>query len=273
MLVSWFAFAALVVHAQRTRTKSRRAWSLLAFTAVCNIVLLASARANVVGPDIAREYRYQTESGGPVRPRRRAGVPAAGRGPRGERRAPGRVRRVRRFRGRRTAGSPRLVARSRRRRGGGDVSPSVRYVDLWQDRNPSEAYFANVRRTLAAAPDKPVPLADSGIPQTLLWAYRYPENAYSHVFRNLRPTRRRTRARRWTGSTSSTTRAGSPPSPSRRPGVHQGGSGCGFPLTGKQTTTIPLDGPVIGGGWWLQVSYASPEAVTCTCRPVTRGTT
>ena len=35
---------------------------LLAFTAVCNVVLLASARANVVGPDIAREYRYQTES-------------------------------------------------------------------------------------------------------------------------------------------------------------------------------------------------------------------
>ena len=26
-------------------------------------MLLASARANVVGPDIAREYRYQTESG------------------------------------------------------------------------------------------------------------------------------------------------------------------------------------------------------------------
>ena len=33
--------------------------------------------------------------------------------------------------------------------------------------------------------DKPVPLVDLGIPQTLLWSYRFPENAYSHVFRNL----------------------------------------------------------------------------------------
>ena len=39
-----------------------------------------------------------------------------------------------------------------------------------------------------------------------------------------------------------------------------GGSGCGFPLV-DDTTSIPLDGPVIGGGWWLRVSYASPEPV------------
>ena len=87
VLLSWVAFVALVVHAQRTRTKSRRAWSLLAFTAVCNVVLLASARANVVGPDIAREYRYQTESGSPVRDRLGPGVPAPCRCPGAERRA------------------------------------------------------------------------------------------------------------------------------------------------------------------------------------------
>jgi hypothetical protein len=41
----------------------------------------------------------------------------------------------------------------------------------------------------------------------------------------------------------------------------QGGSGCGFPLVAR-TTSIPLDGPVIGGGWWLVVSYGSPRDVT-----------
>jgi hypothetical protein len=38
------------------------------------------------------------------------------------------------------------------------------------------------------------------------------------------------------------------------------GSGCGYPLV-DDTTSIPLDGPVIGGGWWMRVSYASPDPV------------
>jgi hypothetical protein len=41
----------------------------------------------------------------------------------------------------------------------------------------------------------------------------------------------------------------------------QGGSGCGYPLAGDQTT-IPLDGPVIGGGWWLRISYVSKQDVS-----------
>ena len=62
-LVSWLLVAAVVYYAYRTRTISRRAWAPLCFTLLANVALLASARANIVGPDIAREYRYQTESG------------------------------------------------------------------------------------------------------------------------------------------------------------------------------------------------------------------
>ncbi len=249
VLISWGAFAGLVVHARRTRTRSVRAWSLLLFPAVCNVVLLASARANVVGPDIAREYRYQTETAAlfvialglaylpllgaveqnaeseaaePVDPRWLAAI---------------------------TAGVVLAATVS-----------SVRYVDLWQDRNPSKQYFSTARSTLAAAPDKPVPLVDLGIPQTLLWAYRYPENTYSHVFRDLdaqtaypRSSLDRLYAFDDTGHLSPVSIP-----PTRR---QLGGSGCGFPLRGE-TTTIPLDGPVIGGGWWLQVSYASPREVS-----------
>jgi len=39
-----------------------------------------------------------------------------------------------------------------------------------------------------------------------------------------------------------------------------GGSGCGFPLEGR-STSIPLNGPVIGGGWWLRIAYGSPKDV------------
>jgi hypothetical protein len=241
---------ALVVHAQRTRTKSRRAWAPLAFTAVCNVVLLASARANVVGPDIAREYRYQTESAALfVLGVGLAFLPLVGAPEVNAPRTPEAT----------ASETPRLVAAITGAIVLAAVLSSTRYVDLWQDNNPSEAYFGQVRRTLAVAEDKPVPLVDIGIPQTLLWAYRYPENAYSHVFKNFDDATTYPRSsidRLFIFDDLGRLSPVAIP-PTR---VHQGGSGCGFPLT-EETTTVPLDGPVIGGGWWLRVSYASPTDV------------
>ena len=249
VLVSWVAFAALVVHAQRTRTKSRRAWSPLAFTAVCNVVLLASARANVVGPDIAREYRYQTETaalfvlavGLAFLPLRRA--PESERRPRDE---PSR-------------GTPRLVAA---------ITVVVVFARAGLERavrrpvagpEPVAAVLRHRRSALASARDKPVPLVDLGVPQTLLWSYRFPENSYSHVFKNLdqETTYPRSSVDRlyMFDDQGHLSAVSIPPARSQL-----GGSGCGFPLEGD-TTTIPLDGPVIGGGWWLRISYLSPEAV------------
>ena len=248
VLVSWAAFVALVVHAQRSRTISRRAWTLIAFPAICNVVLLATARANVVGPDIAREYRYQTETAALfVIAVGLAFLPLVGAPEQNEVRADA------------TPEDPRLVAAITVAVVVAATVSSVRYVDLWQDRNPSEQYFATVRSTLAKAPGKPVPLADLGIPQNLLWSYRFPENTYSHVFKNLDDETAYPRAsvdRLYVFDDQGHLSPATIP-PTRR---QLGGSGCGFPLAGKETT-IPLDGPVIGGGWWLQVSYASPQAV------------
>jgi len=248
VLLSWVAFVALVVHARRSRTMSARAWVLLAFPAACNVLLLASARANVVGPDIAREYRYQTETAALfVLAVGLAYLPLVGAPEQNAVREDTEPER------------PRPILAITAVVVGAALVSSVRYVDLWQDRNPSEAYFANVRSTLAHAEDKPVPLVDLGIPQTMLWAYRFPENAYSHVFRNLDAETTYPRSSidrlfvfddqgRLSPVTIPATRS------------QQGGSGCGFPLV-DDTTTIPLDGPVIGGGWWLRISYASPNAV------------
>jgi hypothetical protein len=248
VLVSWAAFVALVVHAQRSRTISRRAWTLIAFPAVCNVVLLATARANVVGPDIAREYRYQTETAALfVIAVGLAFLPLVGAPEQNAVRADA------------SPEDPRLVAVVTLAVVVAATVSSVRYVDLWQDRNPSEQYFATVRSTLAKAPDKPVPLADLGVPQNLLWSYRFPENTYSHVFKDLDHETAYPRSsvdRLYVFDDQGHLSPATIP-PTRR---QLGGSGCGFPLAGRQTT-IPLDGPVIGGGWWLQVSYASPEAV------------
>jgi hypothetical protein len=37
-----------------------------------------------------------------------------------------------------------------------------------------------------------------------------------------------------------------------------GGEGCGYVLR-RTPTTIPLDGPVIGGGWWIRMAYGAPK--------------
>jgi hypothetical protein len=249
VLISWAAFVALLVHAQRSRTRSLRAWSLIAFPAVCNVILLATARANVVGPDIAREYRYQTETAALfVIAVGLAFLPLLGAPEQNEVRADA------------TREDPRLVAAITVAVVAASVVSSVRYVDLWQDNNPSEEYFANVRSTLAKAPDKPVPLADLGIPQTLLWSYRFPENTYSHVFRNLddKTAYPRSSVDRLYVFDDQGHLSPASISPARQ---QQGGSGCGYTLTGDETT-IPLDGPVIGGGWWLRISYVSPKPVS-----------
>ena len=270
VLVSWVAFAALVVHAQRTRTKSRRAWSLLAFTAVCNVVLLASARANVVGPDIAREYRYQTESAALfVIGVGLAFLPLLGATEVNELREPEAPERSEEQPNEPISGpvmplpaepdNPRLVAAITVAVVIAALVSSTRYVHLWQDRNESKEYFANVDHALASAKETPVPLVDIGVPQTLLWAYRYPENAYSHVFRNLADRTSYPRAsldQLFIFDDQGRLAPVNVP-PTR---TQLGGEGCGFPLE-KRTTTVPLNGPVIGGGWWLRISYGSSRDV------------
>jgi hypothetical protein len=251
MLLSWAAVVGVAVYAYRTRTITKRAWSLLGFTLLCNVVLLASARANIVGPDIAREYRYQTESaalfviglglaflplvGAPEVNQLREGVPL-------------------------TYETPRLVAVASLAVVVAATYSSAAYVDLWQDRNPSRSYFTEVRHSLDAESEKPVPLVDVGIPQTLLWAYRYPENTYSHVFRNLSsltsyPDASLDRLFMFDDAGSLT--------PVAIPGARRNEPkvGCGYELAGS-STDIPLDGPVIGGGWWIKIDYESGAAST-----------
>jgi len=253
-LAAWVVVGGLAYYAFRTRTRSRRAWLPLVFTMAANVVLLASARASIVGPDIAREFRYQTESGAlVVLAVGLAFLPLLG------------AREVNTER----AEVPRHYERS------SYVAvavlavvalatwSSVRYVDQWQDANPSKSYFDNVSASLRAA-DGPVPIVDTGLPQTLLWSYRFPENAYSHVFRSLPAAAgRATYPDTTVDNLYLFDDAGHlapvliPPTRSMVPT-----GGCGYSLTSGRTTTVPLDGPVIGGGWWIGLGYASARDVT-----------
>jgi hypothetical protein len=248
-LGSWVALGSLVYYAYTTRTASRRAWSLILFSLAANVYLLSSARANLVGPDIGLEYRYQTESaaifvlavglaflpliGAVETSRPRAGVERPY-----ERAAV--IKTV----------TTMVVA--------GSLVSTLAYVRNWQDNNPTRPFFDHLSASIARTPDKPLPLVDLSLPQNLLWAFGYPENTDSHVFASLDypVTYPDTSVDRLYAVRDSGTLATAIVLPAR---TMVAGVGCGYVLHGA-STTIPLDGPVIGGGWWIRMEYGAPRA-------------
>jgi len=255
-LASWAALVGVVVYARTSRTHSLRAWAPLVFTLACNAILLAGTRATAVGPDIAREYRYQTESGALfVIAAGLAFLPLLG------------AREQNLSRPTESTESTESTVWERARYVVPGVAvvtvlaliSSIVYVDSWQDGNRTRAYFDTVRSVLEDA-DTPPPLVDAGIAQDLLWSYRYPENTYSHMFRELAgplnlPT--------WSidnlymfDDSGHLAPVVIPPVRSMVPT-----DGCGYRFDEDGEMTVPLDGPVIGGGWWLQISYASRRPV------------
>jgi hypothetical protein len=248
-LGSWVAVGSLVYYAYTTRTASRRAWSLIAFSLAANVYLLSSARADLVGPDIGLEYRYQTESaaifvlalglaflpliGAPEVNRLREGVPRP-------HERPVVIRTV----------TIVVVAFS--------LVSSLAYVRNWQDHNPTEPYFDQLAASIADTPGRPLPLVDLSLPQNLLWAFGYPENTDSHIFKALHyplyypdSSVDRLYAIKDDGELTQAIVL-----PAR---TMVGGSGCGYVLH-RAPTEIPLDGPVVGGGWWIRMEYGAPRA-------------
>lgn len=258
MLLAWVVIGTLVVYAARTRTLSKRAWSLIGFTSAANVLLLAAGRAFLVGSDIALEYRYQTEAAillplclmlafVPLLGATEVNEPAkelADPATRPYEIAP-------------------YVAMATVVVVGASLWSASSYSSLWQDQNPARSYFANVRTTAEKADDFPVPVIDLGLPQNLMWSYRYPENTYSHVFKRWThrltfPTATVDRINvfdttgKLTPAIIPDTRTSLPPK-----------DGDCQRLTGD-ATDVTLNGHVIGGGWWVRASYTSRQSTPVT---------
>jgi len=254
-LISWVAVGALVWYAHHTRTKSRRAWMLILATSAVNIYLLAAARATLVGADIGLEYRYQTEAAVvAVLSIGLALLPLRGAVEQNELR-PDSERLV----DRRSPVALTTVAIVT-----GALVSTLAYVQNWQDNNATPDYYDNVLTSLNNADVDQVPLVNGSLPQNLLWAFGFPENTYSHVFRNLAdrteyPTHSVDKLYTFNDLGQLTTAT----VPQRR--VMLPGQGCGYILK-RRPTTIPLDGPVIGGGWWIRMTYGSPRDFDATLK-------
>jgi hypothetical protein len=259
LVVSWAVAVGVGYAAHRTRTASKRAWALVGFTLLADVALLASARAGIVGPEIGREYRYQTESAAvlvlalglaflPLLGAREQNLPRDQAGPP----VP-------------AVDDRRLVAAATAVVVVASLVSSVRYVDLWQDRNPTEAYVSHVARALTGSPQQPVELVDDGVPQTLLWSFRYPENTYSHLFRPWE--RHYTFPREAVDDELHLVDASGDLvpvrlEPARRavPSRAATGPACPYPAH-DGALRVRLDGPVIGDGWWVTVDYTARTEV------------
>ena len=247
-LGSWVAVGSLVWYASSTRTKSWRAWSLIVFTLAANVYLLSSARANLVGPDIGLEYRYQTESAAVfVLSVGLAFLPLVG------------AVEVNALREdvERPYEQPRTIRLVTVAVVFASMVSSLAYVRNWQDNNLTKPYFDNVKTTAAAVPHHPLPLVDQSLPQNLIWAFGYPENTDSHIFRTL--DGRLAYPDHSIDALYMLDDIGRV-SPAQIPQtrVMAPGKGCGY-ILGRTPTQIPLNGPVIGGGWWIRMAYGAPR--------------
>jgi hypothetical protein len=256
IFLSWMAIGYLIYLAYQSRVNSMRAWLLTALFLLANVILLTAGRAFLVGAVIGLEYRYQTELSAvfalsvglaflpllgaveTVRPRNGGGVP---------------------FRPESAA-----LVFSALFVGGAMVS-SFQYAGHWQTRNPAPAYFDRVEASLADRVE-PVPLADLAVPQMIMWGFRYPENTYSYMFRMHEDKTRYPSIVSDELFLFDDTGRLRPAliTPMRRNVPHED-PGCGYRLE-DTPVSIPLDGPVVGGGWWVRLGYLadgeSPVTVT-----------
>lgn len=265
MVASWAALGGLVYYARQTRTRSVRGWFPILATLLGNVVLLAAGRAFFVGSDIALEFRYQTESAalfaiclglvllplkGATEPNEvRPDTPLPYETPR-------------------YLGTVALIVCLLATVSG------QRYVETWNTNNPAQGYFQSVETGLDTASEQPVPLIDLGLPLTLMWAYRTPENTYSHVLRMFAdkttyPDVRQDAIYLFDDAghlrTAEVTHV--------RESLPGSRNDCGYPVGNR--VTIPLDGPVIGGGWWIAMPYTSSRTrqVQIHVGPLTHDTT
>jgi NADH:ubiquinone oxidoreductase subunit 6 (subunit J) len=228
----------------RSRSNAFRAWLVPAFFLLCDIVLVVAGRASFVGPLLSLDFRYQGE------------LPAAtaialacctmtivGAKETVERRAPSALLDDHR----RVATATAVVAVL-------GVVGSLQYLHHWTGTMPAKPYFGRLLGSLSAAQD-PVPLVDAPVPAFVMWPLGYPENALSHVLRaqagEIDFRRVATDDLQVVDSTGTPVPAVVTTVRRNEPGRREG---CGWSVA-RRSVSVPLDGPVAFGGWWVRVGY------------------
>ncbi len=243
VLLAWLAIAALVWEIGRTRPGSGRAWLLVVAVLGVDVLLLAAARAFVVGPAIALEYRYQGEiSAFAAVALGLATMPLLGA-----------VQTVHRRGRSEFLDSRSYVSVATAVMVGLSMASGVQYAERWQHGDAPRTYFANLRSELATN-RPPVEVANTAVPDFILWGLAFPENQARRMLAMFGGKLRFPRA---TDNLAVIDGRGHirpalvTPVRTVAPGPRPG---CGYWVR-QRPRTIPFNGPVYGGGWWTRIGY------------------
>jgi hypothetical protein len=247
VFLSWLTIGAVVLAGVRSRRNSLRGWAPLAATLFANVLLLATGRANIVGPVLGLEYRYQTEVAAVAAlSLALAFLPVLGA-----------VESAEKVRDHGFVDSRLYVSLIMAVVVVASTVSTVRFMGLeFRDRSP-EVYYDNVARSIRVAEQRPIPMANLAVPPRIWTHLAHPKNLYDGMFAMYDDELRYPKIS--PDSLYAVDNAGviRPVEldvvrrnvPAKR---HE----CGY-VVRRRDVTIPLDGPVFGFGWWLRVSYAS----------------
>jgi hypothetical protein len=140
---------------------------------------------------------------------------------------------------------------------------AYRFATGWGDSTASRDFFRTVAAQLEDHEGR-VPAVSVSVPQYLMWGYRYPENTTSHVLRMYDD--------RFTYPSLAVDElyvvddhgkivpAVIAPNRANVPLW----KGCGYRL--DRGRSVPLNGPVTGGGWWVRMAYVASKDTDITIR-------
>ena len=247
----------------RSRTRSLRAWFVPAFFLICDIVLVLAGRVSFVGALISLDFRYQGELPAATAVALAcATMPILGAREKVEVRGPSELL----DQPRRVAAATAVVAVL------GLVS-STAYVTYWSDTMAARPYFQKLLPAITSAKE-PIPLVDDVVPGFVMWQLGFPGNLTSHLLipyaKHIDYQVVATDQLNIVDSTGAVVPVVVTGVRHSLPGPQES---CGYAVQ-REETSIPLDGPVAFGGWWVRIGYLSsgPSPVVVTAGDATYST-
>ncbi|KQV69781.1 hypothetical protein ASC64_08125 [Nocardioides sp. Root122] len=246
--LSWVVLAGIATHAFLTRRRTLRAWALLGGYLVILLLLLWSSRAPFVGPVAGAEYRYLTDAAamtalalGLVY------LPLSGAAGSSEPRpAPMFTPRVP------VAAAVALavvVSVS-------GVYSSIGFARIWHDFTPPRDYVRELQSELRET--GPLALADTGLPADVVAPIIWSEDRLPRLVGMLSPDSRFLEAAHTLAVVDDGGHLTAADLRTVRTTMPGDVAGCGWQVD-DGTQSIPLDGPVVDGTWWMRINYLAPS--------------
>jgi len=262
-LVALALLGVLLWEVRKHRRRSLRALWIPAYFLVIDMALVLVTRASVSGPLVGLDYRFQGElAAASAIALACMTMPVIGARESSERRS-----------GSEFLDHPRRVGLATAAMVLVSAWSTYGYMTYWHADDGARRWFAALVPQLRAA-TTPIPVVDATVPYSVTNGVRYPENLQSRVLAGEKVLAFTRVATDRLDIVDDHGRIGAVAVVPTRSGEDGPNGRCGWKVE-ADPVTIPLDGPVAFGGWWVRIGYLSSgdSPVTVTAGDVARDTT